>query len=566
MPRAFLLAVRAPEISAISLLISLTFASQAQTTGGNPLDKLPQAPTPAPAQPAPTNNLQMSKGFEPNHPLQRRVQVNRVHVSGVKSVAFEEISKHFKDFVGKEVTVQELAQATGQATGTYQQAGFPLSFVYLPEQSFDNGIVHVTAVEGHITQVQITGDAGKSQKIIEEIASPLLDSKPLAMQDFQRVNLLLSRMLNVQVVPQAAMPKTTDGAIPLQLNAQHKPVLFGVGGEMRQGQSKAVASLVLNDPFWGGSQWLINALLENPKKERMVSASWHQLLNAQGTDMRLTFTDFKGKENFDVGIGSVDDITSQRKLQLSITHPLRLTPQGSTILGGSIYGLNYAKQYSFSELGIDLEDHEKVRAIQAFVQWQKINLQSSHTLSATITQGLDALGAEVHRSDLLVSAQGRNPAQLDFSRLGFTYDWRWRSKKMWGAAFGVAGQASNKSLPISERISFGGMSYGRGYRSGEAAGDQGWGFKLEGNRIFRREGSRWLRSMEPYVMYEQSKTWFHETAFPKQTLKSSSLGIRLSDERYYTLDLAASKPQGFRSSVNPQQKVRYSLSLTYRFD
>ncbi len=67
-------------------------------------------------------------------------------------------------------------------------------------------------------------------------------------------------------------------------------------------------------------------------------------------------------------------------------------------------------------------------------------------------------------------------------------------------------------------------------------------------------------------MYEHAKTWFHASDFMGQKLRSSSFGIRLGDNRYYALDLAVSKPQGDKSPYNPEQKVRYSLSLTYQLD
>lgn len=370
----------------------------------------------------------------------------------------------------------------------------------------------------------------------------------------------MARMLNLQVKAQASMPQTTGGATPLVLEVERSPALFNISGDFSQSNPKAIANLTLNDPLWGGSQWQFAALLDNPHKERFVSAAWNQWLNAQGTALRLGFSDFKGKDNFQQG--QLDDITTQRKLDLGVTHPWKLSAQGSTIVGANIYGLNYGKRYEFPSLNYALFSEEKVRALQAHLQWQKTDLQSSQNARLAFTQGLNALGAGSSQSPLLAD----NTAQFAFSRLNLNYETNWRFKNLLGGAFAFGGQASSDSLPTSERVSFGSWYFGRGYQAGEAAGDKGVGVSFEVNRIFPIKDRRWLKSIEPYVLYEQAQTWFNHDKFTRQTLRSSSIGVRFGDQRYYALDLSVSKPHGDKSLQNPEQKVRYNLSLTYQLD
>ncbi|HEY4663608.1 MAG TPA: POTRA domain-containing protein [Comamonas sp.] len=502
----------------------------------------------------------MTKSLQPKLELSAQIATSRIDISGVHALPFADVAALFQPLSGKQVTLEQLALAVQQATQLYQKAGYPLSFVYLPEQSFDQGIVRVIAVEGHASHVQVVGDMGKSGQLLAEIAQPIVESKPLQTEVFTRQTLLMARMLNLKVGAQISPPSTTNGATPLVLNVKREPVVFNVTGEFRQDDPKAVANLTLNDPLWGGSQWQFAALLDDPEDERFVSATLHQWLNAQGTTMRLGVSDFRGQDNFAGDL--LKFTTTQRKLELNVMHPLSLSATGSTTIGASFFGLNYAKQYDFPDLGLAFEDQEKVRALQAHWIWQRSSRQSEQSANVTLTQGLNALGAGAKQSPGLPA----NPAKFDFTRINADYDFRWRFENKLGAAFGMGGQYTADILPTSERVSFGGARFGRGYLPGEAAGDQGWGVSLELNRMFALSDSKWLKTLEPYVLYEEARTSFHSAAYTGQRLQSGTLGLRWSDQRYYALDLSVSKPFGDKSSYNPEQKLRYSLSLTYQLD
>ena len=50
------------------------------------------------------------------------------------------------------------------------------------------------------------------------------------------------------------------------------------------------------------------------------------------------------------------------------------------------------------------------------------------------------------------------------------------------------------------------------------------------------------------------------------SLRSVALGVRLSDARHYSLDLAVAKPTGDAALNNPQRDVRVSLLLSYQLE
>lgn len=546
--------------------LALPVLSFAQSTGGNPLNTLPPIhspqPAPQPATIAPDTALQTEKQLNARQlQLSTLITPQRIDISGVNAIAFAEVAALFQPLAGKPVSIAHLALAAQAATQLYQKAGYPLSFVYLPTQTFENGIVRVIAVEGYVQQVRIEGDPGRSADMLQAMAQPILDDKPLQGEVFTRQTLLMSRMSHLKVKAQANLPQNTDGATPLVLEVEREPVVFNLSADVDKDDPKAIANLTLNEPLWTGSQLQFAALLDNPDKERFISAAWNQWLNAKGTTMRLSFSDFKGSDNSSYFQYAYDDTTYQRKLDLGISHPWQLSAQGSTIIGANLYGLNYRKAYYFQEFDEELGYEEKVRALQAHIHWQRSSTYMAHNARLAFTQGLNALGAGSSETPGLLPST----AKFNFSRLNLDYEARWRTQSLWGAGFAISGQISPDTVPTSERISFGSWRFGRGYLAGEAAGDQGVGVSLEMNRMFSFPSNRWIKTLEPYLLFEEARTWFHESAYRDQTLRSTSLGVRFGDQRYYSLDLSVSKPQGDRSPQNPARKLRYGLALTYQF-
>lgn len=540
-------------------------SAQAVAPTGNPLSTLPPVqppqPTEVPEAVLPdSQSLQMSRRMQPQLALSTQVLTSRIDISGVNAIAFDEVAAIFQPLSGKVVTIEQLALGVQQATQLYQKAGFPLSFVYLPDQSFENGNVKIIAVEGHANQVHVIGDTGKSGHLIAQIADPILTSKPLTTEIFTKQTLLMARMVNLKVGAEIGLPSSTDGAAPLVLNVKREPYVFNINGDFQKDRPKAIANLTLNDPLWGGSQWQFSALMENPKKERFLSATLNQWVTAQGTTMRLGYTDFAGIDNY--YSGQLEDLTVQRRLELNVMHPLALSATGSTVVGATLFGLNYEKEYYFPDFDVSFDDQEKIRAIQAHLIWSKNSAQAQHSASATLTRGLEALGAGSYQTAGLAPSQ----AKFDFTRLSMEYAFRWRFKNQIGFALAAGGQYTPDILPTPERISFGGWRFGRGYLAGEAAGDQGLGASIELNRMFALKDNRWVKTLEPYLLHEQAQTWFHSQGLEGMRLRSSSLGIRVGDQKHYALDLSVAKPHGDKSYQNPQEKVRYNISLTYQLD
>lgn len=550
---------------AISALLLLSGGSLAWAQAGNPLNSLPQTQD---TNRRPQVPVQIEKPqASPQDIANMQVAVRGVNVQGSTAIAFEEISALFTPFINGTHTVGELAGAAQKVSALYQSHGYALSFAYLPPQSFAGGVVQVNVVEGFVGSLSMEGNFGRSENSIRELAQPLLNEKPLTTKTFQHQTQLMARLPGVQITASASLPTTTDGAVPLVIKSKHKPIAVTLGGELREPTPRVIGTVTLNDPLWEGSQLQASAMLQNPDKERYALIGLTQQLTPEGTQARMSYSDYRSFNPPATHTPGIDDLTKQRKVDFNISHPwiLSNTTQLSTTAG--IYAINYSRELADRTASFLRE--EKVRTLYAQMAWASFSPNTTRSASVLLAHGLDGLGASKN-SDLYIQGQGitsrqPNPAKLDFTRLTADYSQRHRFANKFGAAFAVGGQYSADILPVPERISFGSTRFGRGYQPGEFSGDSGLGASAELNYQFPIN-QPWIKSAEPYLLYEWARTRQETSGVKGNTLKSASLGLRISDNRHYALDLAMSKPLGDRATNNPERKLRYSLVLSYNLD
>ncbi|WP_240939357.1 ShlB/FhaC/HecB family hemolysin secretion/activation protein [Diaphorobacter sp. HDW4A] len=537
--------------------------AQSATAGGNPLNTLPSVPVPQPQAQVPLQVAPPQTQVE--QVLALKVQTTRVDVQGVSAIPFEEVSALLSPLAGGTHTIADLMAAAQKVTALYQERGYALSFAFVPAQDFAGGVVRFSVVEGYLQRVELEGDFGKSESLVREIAEPLLKERPLTSATFQKQTQLMTRLPGIEIAAIANLPTTTDGATPLVLKAKHKPIIISVGGELRKPTSRFMANLLINDPFWQGSQFQFSTLLRNPSDERFLSLGFTQLLNASGTVARVSYSDFRSHNDPLSKLPGIDDNTSQRKLDLSVTHPWIVAGNEQLSTTAGFYGLNYRKEYWVPANSISIHDEERVRALYAQVAWSKAAATVGRSANVTLTQGIDGLGAGFDRGNNVGQPMLANPAKLDFTRVSGDYSERHRFANKLGAAFGFGGQYSGDILPTPERVSFGSSRYGRGYAPGEFSGDKGIGANAEMNYQFGMD-NQWLKNIEPYVLYEWAKLWQNTSGTVATTMKSASAGVRLADNKHYSLDLSVSKPLGARTANNPERALRYGLILSYNLD
>lgn len=538
----------------------------AQSGGGNPLDQLPST---RPLQPAPaprtTVDVQAPAGPE-QAKLTRTFTPTRFDIEGVNSIPFADVAKLFAPLAGQPVTVARLVALSAEATALYRARANPLSFVFVPDQSFEGGVVRIVAVEGFISSVRIEGNPGGAEPKLREIAERLQAEKPLTQATFDRVTQLLARLPGVKVEASASLPETTDGATVLVLKVKRQPYNVSLGADVRKPTPRAVLSGVINDPFWSGGQFSASTLLGNFEREKLLTLGYTQLVGADGLQLKTSFSSYRGYPDEQLGRGApLERYNTNRRFELSASYPIVLNARTSVTLNGGFYAVDNVDDYRERATGGRLTDDTRVRAVFAQLAYADVQPDRSRTASVLLAQGIDGAGALAQVRSNVAGLSGPGSAKLDFTRIAVDASQRDRFANQWGTGVSFGAQYSGNTLATSERISFGGPRFGRGYAAGDAAGDSGWGVGLELNRLFKYDGT-WLKQVEPYVLVEAAHVSNKVGTPAPEKLRSVALGVRLSDSRFYSLDIAVAKPTGDAASTNPARKPRASLLLSYQLD
>jgi len=557
----------------VSLLAGAAAGSAAQADGplrGNPVDALPrierprdQAAPPPAVEPPPTPEQRAIQAR-----LAQRIVPRNFDVSGVHAVPFDEISAMLAPLAGKETTVGELVREVEKITALYRERGYPLSFALLQNQTFAQGLVVVTVVEGYVSNVQITGDLGNAKARLESLAGPLLEEKPLTRATLERVLNLMRTVPGVAINPSMDLPRRADGATELVIAATHKPFNANGGVADLGTGMQPLANVGANSLTPLGEQVrLTGSVPFNSDDVRYYSGEARIPIGRDGLALKLDGYHYQARPQDEAleHLGFDRKVTNDR-LGVGITYPFLLNNQRSLTGTLGVYAVNGTDRYDQRGSDAWLEQKTRVRAATAELRYIDILPARTTDVAVSVSHGFDAAGAQ-KSIDTNYGYSAEPDVALDFTRYNLTARQSFALPAGLGVVFAAAGQYSSNRLPTSEQVSYGSWRYAMGYPQGEQSGDKGVGASVELNRRFSL-GWRYLSAVQPYVLADYARTWYNDDALQRlnaRHLSSAAVGIRVTDDKYYLFDFNVARPVGSRP-YSDDRGVRFNANYSLFYD
>ncbi|WP_212625864.1 ShlB/FhaC/HecB family hemolysin secretion/activation protein [Pseudomonas sp. PP3] len=533
-----------------------SFLNSNDTIRNLPVPNLPAdayRPTAAPLQvPEP--------GAAQAQPLMMGTKVNlkTVQIEGGTIYPLSELAAIYQPLLGHESSLADLIEATRNITRRYQQDGYLLSYAFLPQQTFDNGVARVVLVEGYIRNYQLQGDVGRVKGLLDKLVAKLQAERPLTRKTFERYTTLMSRIPGVTLQAQVPPPGTTDGATDLIAQASRKPFTSSLSttDDNRNG-TQALLGVSSNSQTAMGEQLSLSGLFPpGDDDEHYYRLDYNQFLNAEGTQLALSASRYRADPGTNVQLDNGLELKPHRendRYSIGFNHPVIASPNELLSAGARLYAVNDKTRYKVVGFPLSVEERTDIRALAFESDWRKADAQQLRILSGGLYQGLDSMGAETNNSAL----------DLDFFRLRLSGVQSDKFFDNWQGVVSAALYWSDDTLPDSERAVFGGQNFGRGYPDDQASGDKGWGVAYEVNYSFNRDW-KWLRVLQPYVVLDRAKTWFNELPVKGNDMSSAAVGLRFGDARYYNIALEAAKPMSDEALDTFNRKPRYSISFSYQ--
>ncbi|MFM0044247.1 ShlB/FhaC/HecB family hemolysin secretion/activation protein [Paraburkholderia sediminicola] len=542
--------------------------AQAQSrpvVGGNPMDSLPQIKAP---DKGPNVTLQVTpQAPQLQELLARHLTPSKIQVEGVKSIPFDEVAQRFTPLVGKDTTIGDLIQVANGVTKLYQDRGFALSFAFIPAQTFEGGVVRVTVVEGYVSAVKVTGEPGVLENKIRAIADHIVADRPLRRATFERYINLLGLLPGVKVAANAAPPQNTDGATTLELNVERKRFDVSTGIDFNHPGVQGLLTATENGLTALGEQLSVSALLPKGRDNVTYLAAHATVpIGSDGLTGKIDASHYRGNPTDNPGLPSyIARTVINDKVSGSLTYPILLSNTRSLIGTATVYASHDEDRYNNQDTGAQIGLRSQVRVMQLQADYASAEPGQVRRASINVAKAFDILGASKAGDSNVPGTTVTNPASINFVRTGasFSQTNEWPLKI--GTAVSLTGQYSPVSLPTSEQISFGAQRFAQGYQPGEASGDSGWGAMFEVNRAFT-PGFTYLRTLTPYVSFDMARVYLHAGTPSPSRLSSIAFGFRISDAKYYSLDLSVAKPIGDAPVESASRSPRINATFSYQLN
>ncbi|HEY8355066.1 MAG TPA: POTRA domain-containing protein [Methylophilaceae bacterium] len=534
--------------------MALLVGSQQAMADANPEGALPAVEK---AQPSRDPAVKLDTRQEVDERLRKllatRIHVKRFDIIGAKTIPSAEIDAITKPYLDGVHTVQDYMNLASDITKLYRDRGYPLSFAYIPAQTFANHEVKIEVIEGFVGKLVMEGDFGNSEQRIREIVRPLLEERPLRAATLERVTGLLRLVQGLGLQAYLPLPKTRDGSAILTVKATRQAISAVGRFESLRPKTRAIVSVQTNSHGPAAEQARFTTLLSEDSEE-YYAASYSQLLGSSGLRLNVEGSFYTGdSDDEDYPAGLARDVMSLR-LSTSLSYPF-IADRYQTLTGSvGINAINYEDRIRNTETLRSLTSKTNSRALVLAADYTLMHPDKSLGLQLALSKGIDSIGASKSvRTNFPVTGLGENPADLDFEKvnIGATLRnaWPWRL----GTAVSMVGQYSPDYVPVVERVQFGGYQFGRAFRPGFIYGDSGWGASAEVNRLIPASldlSYFQLVGVQPYLLAEMARTYQKVRVTDIDRIKSLALGVRLKTDVLGVLDMAIAKALDNRRDSN----------------
>ena len=496
-----------------------------------------------------------------------RFNIRGYKVKGNTLLTIDVLKRSVSPFTGVKKSFSDVQHALEALEKSYQQFGYGMVQVYLPEQELDKGIILFKVIEPKISTLKVQGANNFSLNNIKGSITSLIKDKTPNTKEISK-NLTLINENPAKKVTVEFLSSDQEGALNTIINVNDKAFtqssvsIDNTGtdstGELRLSYSFQHANLTNNDDvlnfqyttseksgalnayslgyhfplynlnasldFYAGlseiDSGIINNIVDVSGKGIVFGAKYNQLLSKKGTySHRLSYSiDYRNSE-FDVidianiGIPQVENIP---------VYPISLYYSGQWTAPGKVSGINFQLLYNaFAGENADA-DFNELRAL----------------------------------------------AKPDFLVLRFGFEYAQSFAQNWQARISLSGQETSDALITGEQFGIGGATSVRGYDERELTNDKGYHLSAEVYTPSFANSLGMTGDLRALAFYDIGKLTRN---FPLPSdgenyspISSAGIGLRLNYKENLTFKLDLASPM---NSTESREKgdIKLHGALNYIF-
>jgi len=418
---------------------------------------------------------------QPERPTLKAPESARFLVKGfriTRNTAFSEgeLLPLLKQFVGKELSLEDLQRAADVITRHYRDRGYFVARAYVPAQEIRDNIVEITVLEGRLDRVSVKpiGETRLRASVVESALQNSLPSSGLIREDDLERGLLLLNDLPGIDVRSVLQPGATIGASNLTAALGEGPLLSGEVdfdnyGNKFSGPYRLGGTLNLNDASGFGD--LMSIRLQTAEGASYARLGYAVPAGSSGLKVGAAYTGTTYELCCEFApLGARGDAQTAT---LSALYPVQRSRDASFYVAATYDARHY---FNATVAGTTSDKRAKVGTLAGYGDFRDFaggGGLSNYSVGVTFGR-LNLDGSPDQAADEATARTDGNYTKGAYSftrlqRLGETL-------ALYG---GLAGQFASKNLDSSEKFVLGGPFGVRAYPTGEATGDEGFLVNLE---------------------------------------------------------------------------------------
>ncbi|RIV86278.1 ShlB/FhaC/HecB family hemolysin secretion/activation protein [Aurantiacibacter xanthus] len=396
-----------------------------------------------------------------------------LRIVGATAIDTDRLLATWHHVPGDTITVAEVEALANTISRAYSDAGYALSFAFLPAQKIEDGAVTIRVVEGYIDEVVLAGPAveqgrmGPSRGVVLRLTERIRNSRPLRAADLERYLLLMNDLPGLTVGATLSPSPSASGGSVITLEIRRDSVSAELGYNSflpRELKRNAIgAALRLNGYITGSDQLRLSTMHSLvPGAYRSVSGDYSTWLGSDGFRLELAAS-YSRTEPTSKALREIAYIGKSVNARVGISYP---------VIRSRARNLNLSAGVSLSNSDVDVLStplqRDRLRTIDASATYDFAGPgRSVNLVRVGLSKGvkvLDARGdSRANGSAAYIVADVDLQTDVPVVTLG-------RGQvSIFASAFGQ--KAFNRPLLSATECGFGGRQFGRAFDAGIATGD-----------------------------------------------------------------------------------------------
>lgn len=428
-------------------------------------------------KPSLKNGTRTDPEIERTQPVQEvqattKVRVTKFAIEGATLIQSDELESLVNDFIGRDLTLQDIYSAAARITDVFHAKGYPLVNTYVPPQTISDGVVKLIVLESKYGTIAVVG----SPRLPENKVSNILSAQgigtgiPIHQDALERSLLLLQNMPGTDAAL-SLRSGTTPGTSDITVEAKAKNLISGQisadnHGARYIGENRLTTRLSLNSPYGWGDQFDLR--WTHAKDHDFGTVSYAFPIGNSGLKLGGGVSRLDYRLCCDLSV--LDWKGEMTTLSAYGVYPLVLT-KARKLIADITYFDRHLKD---DVLGVELREGE-VRAGQLSLRGA-LSGRAETRFNMTLTgANLDLSGNAANQSQDASTAD----TEGGFWKARGYFQQRWPVFSTAWLDYRLSGQWASKNLDISEKFLLGGPDGVRAYPLGEGAGDMGLLARIE---------------------------------------------------------------------------------------